>query len=96
MTSQVAITGNTYPVKGALKAIGARWNADQKAWMVASDKADAARKIVASGATSTQKAWHPTHCKECHCEASRYNKIYRSGICGNCYRDEREEREMGY
>lgn len=47
MPQQVAITGNTYPVKDALKAMGARWNADAKAWMVSADKAAAARKIVA-------------------------------------------------
>lgn len=30
----VAVTGNTYPVKDALKALGARWNASDKVWMV--------------------------------------------------------------
>lgn len=44
----VAITGNTYPVKEQLKALGARWNAENKAWMVTPANADAARKIVAS------------------------------------------------
>ena len=43
---QVAITGNTYPVKDALKSLGAKWNADEKAWMISSAKADEARKIV--------------------------------------------------
>ena len=43
----VAISGNTYPVKEALKALGARWNADGKAWMVPADKADEARALVA-------------------------------------------------
>jgi hypothetical protein len=43
----VAVTGNTYPVKEQLKALGARWNADAKAWMVTPDKADQARAIVA-------------------------------------------------
>lgn len=42
----VAITGNTYPVREQLKALGARWNAADKAWMVTPDKADAARRIV--------------------------------------------------
>lgn len=46
-SSLVKITGNTYPVKDQLKAIGARWDADSKCWMIAADKADAARKIVA-------------------------------------------------
>ena len=42
-----AITGNTYPVKDQLKALGARWNPDQKAWMVTDDKVGQARQIVA-------------------------------------------------
>lgn len=45
--STVAITGNTYPVKDQIKALGGRWNADLKAWMVPAEKADEARRIVA-------------------------------------------------
>lgn len=41
-----AISGNTYPVKDQLKAMGARWNADAKCWMISADKADEARRIV--------------------------------------------------
>lgn len=51
MTS-IAISGNTYPVKDQIKALGGRWNPTSKAWMVPADKADAARKLVA-GATKT-------------------------------------------
>jgi hypothetical protein len=43
----VAISGNTYPVKEQLKALGARWNADEKCWMVAESQAIRAREIVA-------------------------------------------------
>ena len=48
MTTQtlVAVSGNTYPVKERLKALGARWNADGKCWMVAADKAEQAKAIV--------------------------------------------------
>jgi len=53
----VAITGNTYHVKEQLKSeCGARWNADAKAWMVTPANADAARKIVASGAAKPRYA----------------------------------------
>lgn len=51
----VAITGNTYPVKDQLKALGARWNAAAKAWMVAADRADEARRIVASAPRSSAR-----------------------------------------
>lgn len=46
--NRIAVTGNTYPVKEQLKALGARWNADAKAWMVTADKAEEAQRIVAS------------------------------------------------
>lgn len=52
---KVAITGNTYPVKEQLKALGARWNPDAKAWMVEAEKAEQARNIVA-GAKSAPRS----------------------------------------
>jgi hypothetical protein len=61
--SLVAITGNTYPVKEQLKALGARWNADAKAWMVTPDKAAQAQAIVAGAGpvqrryTVTRRSW---------------------------------------
>ena len=42
-----AITGNTYPVRDRLKAIGGRWDAAAKAWMVPDSVAGQARAIVA-------------------------------------------------
>ena len=45
--SLIKIAGNTYPVKDQLKALGARWNGDDKCWMISADKADEARAIVA-------------------------------------------------
>lgn len=47
-----AITGNTYPVKDELKALGGRWNAERKAWMVPADRADEARALVAGTHTT--------------------------------------------
>jgi hypothetical protein len=52
----VAITGNTYPVKEQIKALGGRWNADQKAWMVPAHKADAARKLVSGAAPAPRRS----------------------------------------
>ena len=51
--STIAITGNTYPVKDRIKALGGRWNADLKAWMVPADKAAEAQRLV-SGAGPTR------------------------------------------
>ena len=42
----VALTGNTYPLKEALKALGARWDAEQRAWLIRADKAEHARAII--------------------------------------------------
>jgi hypothetical protein len=50
-SSLVPVSGNTYPVKDQLKALGARWNPDQKCWMVSPDKADAARRIIGGSST---------------------------------------------
>lgn len=44
--SIVAITGNTYPVKDQIKALGGRWNAERKAWMVPADRAAEAQALV--------------------------------------------------
>lgn len=96
----VAIRGNTYPVKEQLKALGARWNGDAKAWMVTPDKADQALAIVAGAGQakpfSGQSSYRPSRCRSCGCAASRWNPIYRSGDCKDCWLSEKEEREMGY
>jgi hypothetical protein len=47
------ITGNTYPVKEQLKALGGRWNAGAQGWDVPDTKAEEARTIVAAAGPST-------------------------------------------
>lgn len=96
----VAISGNTYPVKEQLKSLGARWNGDGKCWMVSPDKAEQARAIVSGAGPKqphmTQSSYRPSRCRSCGCAASRWNPIYRSGDCKDCFVSEREERAMGY
>jgi len=48
-TTTVLITGNTFPVKDALKALGARWDAAAKGWRVPAALEAKARQLV-SGA----------------------------------------------
>jgi predicted Zn-ribbon and HTH transcriptional regulator len=96
-TQQIAITGNTYPVKDALKALGAKWNQDQKCWMVSEAKAAEAKRLVenASRAGYTLCLRAPTQCVVCGHKpryGDRYDRIYKSGECRDCY----EERKMGY
>jgi len=43
----ILVTGNTYPVKEQLKALGGRWDAASKGWRVPATKATAARALVA-------------------------------------------------
>jgi len=59
----VAIIGNTYPVKDEIKALGGRWDATRKCWMVPQERADEARTLV-----EAQPAWV---CDECGAELSR-------------------------
>lgn len=96
--NMVAVTGNTYPVKDKLKELGAKWDKDNKQWLVPEDKKAEAEKLVseASKAPQEKKPFVHHRCKQCGAAASRYNRIYRSGICGQCYQGDREEREMGY
>ena len=102
MTTQtVAITGNTYPVKDQLKALGGRWDGERKVWTVPADRAAHARQLVAGAPQGYvgRPAGRPNRCKVCgHVErrnARGYvegDRILRSGECQSCY----EERKMGY
>lgn len=44
----VLITGNTYPVKEQIKALGGRWDPNAKGWRVPEGKAAAAQRLVSS------------------------------------------------
>ena len=99
--NRIAITGNTFPVKDAIKALGGRWNPDRKAWMVPADRADEARKLLAGAPAKSASAgtWNPRKCIVCG-HVARFDRrgypigdrILRSGECQSCY----EERKMGY
>ena len=47
------ITGNTYPVKSQLKALGGRWNSAAQGWDVPDARAGEAQAIVAAAGPST-------------------------------------------
>lgn len=94
------ITGNTYPVRQQLAALGGKWDASQKAWLVPDDKAEEARKLVSATSTQAQecKPFRQTKCVVCGVTQSFNSrgypnvKIYKSGECQDCF----EERKMGY
>ena len=43
------ITGNTYPHRATLRAMGGDWNAAKKGWEVPAERAEEARALVAGG-----------------------------------------------
>jgi len=53
------ITGNTFPVKDALKELGGRWNPALKGWMVPTANASAATALVdlAGGPKAPKTPW---------------------------------------
>lgn len=55
------ISGNTYPVKDQLKALGGQWQPDQKVWMVPEERAAEAEALVASATDSRLVAPKQTH-----------------------------------
>jgi len=59
-TALVEITGNTYPVKEQLKALGARWNGAKRCWVVSADRAEAAAALVQAPATRAAVVPTPT------------------------------------
>lgn len=85
---RVAITGNTYPVKDRLKALGARWNPELRAWMVPRDRADEAQAIVDS-APRAQRArtggGETKRCWECGREFTSYDAYRNEGDWSNGY-----------
>jgi hypothetical protein len=54
------ITGNTYPVKDQIKAMGGTWNKAAQGWNVPSDRAEEARALVAGSPPSAPRPSYPS------------------------------------
>ena len=91
----IPISGNTYPVKAEIKALGGRWDGEAKVWRVPAEKAEEARKLVAdagsSSGSSQRERPHFRHCADCGAASQGY---YR---CRDCNLDRRQggSRYMG-
>lgn len=85
--AMVAVAGNTYPARDALRALGGRWDGAAKVWLVPASQVDAAARAVASAPKS--EPFRHTRCKQCGARpnARGWPRIYRSGICSDCYAD---------
>lgn len=77
VSATVTITGNTYPVKEQLRALGGRWNADAKGWDVPATKADEARALVAGAPVKPAAKYTPV---PGGAQASKWRKGWRP--CG--------------
>jgi hypothetical protein len=71
------IHGNTYPHRAALAAMGGRWNAAKKCWMVPADKAAQAQALVGT-AKKGGAGRAPRQCATCGC------RINYGVYCGKC------------
>ena len=69
------VTGNTYPVKDQLHALGGRWNPDKKGWDVPDDKYSEAVKIVGGGSSASKKPFF-AKCHECGAPSRGYYRCY--------------------
>ena len=92
------VRGNSYPFRDAIRSVGGHWDAEQKAWWVGATKADELRAALASATPAAPEPFRHTKCKQCGARPDRrgWPRIYKSGICSDCYRDERDEAEMGW
>lgn len=77
------ITGNTYPVKDQLKALGGKWDPKAKGWLVPDDKADAARKLV-GGSGGSGTVYRPHAHGGCSCTSDCCRPRCRCGSHCNC------------
>lgn len=82
MSNLVLITGNTYPVKDSLKALGGRWDAANKGWRVPESKAAEARALVAGA----PKASHSPARRGSNWDPNRFNGYgrRRGGYVKSC------------
>lgn len=71
----IAVTGNTYPVRDRLRALGCRWDAHQKCWMAPDDRYDEAMALLfpVSGGHGIQGARRDPQC-------TRSNSVSAAGL----------------
>lgn len=83
----VEVSGNTYPVRDRLRALGGEWDGQVKVWRVPESRLPQATALVASA--PPKDAYRPTKCRQCGARPGPrgWPRIYRSGICSDCYED---------
>lgn len=71
------ITGNTFPVKDQLRAMGGKWNPRLKGWDVPESMVEKAQALVASK-SQLRSGYQPRTCQTCS------KKINYGTYCGKC------------
>lgn len=87
------ITGNTFPVRSHLKALGGTWSPAQHGWRVPDRVADRARQLVAQAATGYREpvgfsaAAQVAPCWECHAPDGRFRNYGAATpvLCDVCH-----------
>jgi len=69
------ISGNTYPVKEQIKALGGRWNRAAQGWEVPAERAEEARALVAGAPTTYREARRPVYRRNSRGYGSRYTRF---------------------
>lgn len=97
MKTKVAIVGNTYPIRDALKSMGGTWDAKTKSWMVPAEKATEAQALLKTapprtfdrsfkGRESSSSAGRCRGCRGPITHAAHHRAM--EGYCGSCAFDE--------
>lgn len=83
-STDTLVTGNTYPVKDALKSLGGRWDPDAKGWRFA-DKvtADKARALLPAPTPRATTDWR-TNPRHGYAEGGGRGPSVRNGLCPTC------------
>lgn len=86
------VSGNTYPVKEQLKALGGRWDAARKCWMIPDENADKAFALVQSvtpinGGHRNSSYRRYSGGRRTGCSCGSIEGVIRASDCWTCKHD---------
>ena len=90
MENTIMVTGNTYPVKERLKALGGRWDSAARGWRVPAENGAAAQALVGPVATTqpSRPVSQALTCRSCGQTGTRgaypFSTLPGSGRCDDC------------
>lgn len=74
------ITGNTYPVKESIKALGGKWNKAAQGWDVPEEKADQARALVEAAGPARERSYDFSRSASHNRRRRGYSSRYASNV----------------